>query len=176
MINRKRDNAAGDQRGDHESQTSIDWAHRRDSIDEIARRIDELLLAMADFPKSDHSHPDVQDGVLIEARRIWRSRRERERIFGSVLASDPAWDILLDLFIARGEGRKVTVQSAAAATSVPEATVLRCIAHLVEAKLLARQPQPGDLDNIYLMLTDRAMEMMCEYLAHSMTGAGGAAA
>lgn len=173
MINRKSQSPAGDDRA--AAKPPIDWAERRDSIDEIARRIDELLLAMADFPQSDHAPTDLRDGALDEARRIWRSRRERERIFGSVLASDPAWEILLDLFIARGEGRNVTVRSAAAATSVPEATVLRCIAHLVEAKLLARQPRPADPDNIYLMLTDRAMEMMSEYLGRT-TGAGGVGA
>lgn len=174
MINRKRESR--EEGGHPTARTAIDWAQRRDSIDEIARRIDELLLAMADFPQSDHAPAHVQDTALEEARRLWRSRRERERIFGAVLAADPAWDILLDLFIARGEGRKVTVRSASAATSVPEATVLRCIAHLVEAKLLARQPHPADPDNIYLMLTDRAMEMMSEYLAGTSTGVGGVAA
>ena len=176
MINKKRQSPAGDHEADPRAGAAIDWAQRRDSIDEIARRIDELLLAMADFPQSDHAPSDVQGGALEEARRIWRSRRERERIFGSILAADPAWDILLDLFIAHGDDKKVTVQSAAAATSVPEATVLRCIAHLVEAKLLARQPNPGDSRNIYLMLTDRAMEMMSEYLGRATTGSGGVAA
>jgi hypothetical protein len=175
MINRKRERQSPAEAPSAPAK-AIDWSQRRDSIDEIARRLDELLLAMAEVPQSEDAVVNVGGGALAEARRIWRARRERERIFGATLAADPAWDILLDLFIAQGEGRKVTVSSASAATSVPEATVLRCIAHLVEAQLVARQPQRDDAANIYLMLTDRAVSMISEYLGRTTTASGAAGA
>ena len=138
----------------------------RDSIDEIARRLDELLRAMADVAPPAEARADLQAAGLDTARRFWRARRERDRIFGTALAPDPAWDILLDLFIAAGEGREVTVASVSAATVLPPPLVLRCIAHLAEARLVTCQAQTSSEKIMFLTLTERAVAMIAEYLDH----------
>jgi hypothetical protein len=155
---------------------AVERRELRDSIDQIARRLDELLRDMADVSPPMDAKTDLQAAALETARRLWRARRERDRIFGSTLAADPAWDILLDLFIAMGEGREVTVASVSAATGVPEPIVLRCIAHLVEAKLVARQVRPVGRDTMFLTLTERAVAMMSEFLDRTTIEAGVAVA
>ncbi len=146
---------------------SLDWRGRRDSIDEITRRLDELLRDMGDATDAVQGRAGLDGDSLETARQIWQARRERDRIFGATLAADPGWDILLELFIGMGEGRDVTVATASASTGINEATVLRCIAHLADARLVARQPHPFDDQATYLSLTDRALAMMSEYLART---------
>ena len=96
---------------------------------EILLEIDILLqrlMHLAGSPK------DEEQVILEAARQLYHSRRLRDRIFGSDLFADPAWDILLDLFIAQREDRKVTISSACAAASAPTSTAARHIAHLRE--------------------------------------------
>jgi Fic family protein len=98
--------------------------------------------------------PEDEQAVLLEAaRQIYEGRRNRERIFGQGLFADPAWDILLDLYIARREGRKVTISSACIAASAPTTTATRHISHLVQIGLIVRIPHPVDARSSYLQLT-----------------------
>jgi hypothetical protein len=45
-------------------------------------------------------YTDVPAPVVEEARRHYRLRRMRDQEFGPALFGEPAWDILLDLYIA----------------------------------------------------------------------------
>jgi Fic family protein len=101
--------------------------------------------------------PPVDDpaGLLETARAIYDGRRIRERIFGPGLFSDPSWDILLDLYIAQREERKVTVSSACIAASAPTSTATRHIAHLVQVGLAVRIARPEDARSSYLELSAR---------------------
>jgi hypothetical protein len=149
---------------------------RTDNMEDIARRLDELLRAMADLPEPQPGTHTAEDGMVGPARLEYRARRERERVFGAGILADPAWDILLDLFIARNEEREVTVFSVSRATAVAESVVLRCIAHLVDAKLVARGPHAPDPGSIRLLLTERAIALMCDYFSRTTAIAGGAGA
>ena len=147
-----------------------------DNMEDIARRLDQLLRTMSELPNLPAGAAVVEEGMADAARREYRDRREREHVFGPGIAADPAWDILLDLFIARDEGRDATVFSVSAATAVAEGTILRCIAHLVEAKLIARGSHSSDPRSIFLTLTDRAAGMMCDYFSRTAAVAGVAGA
>lgn len=57
-------------------------------------------------------------------RKIIRARRARDDVFGKDLFADPAWDILLDLAIARAENKQVSVTSLCIASGVPATTAL----------------------------------------------------
>lgn len=63
-------------------------------------------------------------------------RRARDDVFGENLFSDPAWDILLELFGAKLAGRRVTTSELAQAIEVPLSTTLRWIAALHERGLI----------------------------------------
>lgn len=135
---------------------------RTGSIDEITRRLDDLLQAVSNV--TDLAQPPaLKDGILRVARRTWQAQRERELILGPSVVADPAWDILLDLFIARMEEREVTVRSACSATAVSEATVVRWVAQLVQAKLVLRVADTADPRNVRLALTEEGLNRMCDY-------------
>jgi DNA-binding MarR family transcriptional regulator len=101
-----------------------------------------------------------------EIRRTIRSRRMRSEIFGiEGLFEDPAWDMLLDLYAARIEHRRVSVSSLCIAAAVAPTTALRWIGKLIEFGLLERQPDPFDRRRAFIVLTDRTATAMANYVA-----------
>jgi DNA-binding MarR family transcriptional regulator len=83
----------------------------------------------------------TEDHVL----SILAALRARHAIFGPNLFSDPAWDLLLELYAAKLGFRRMTVQDAAIAIDVPGSTTRRWIAllksrGLVEVEVDKDQP------------------------------------
>lgn len=111
--------------------------------------------------------------ALVDARIEYRARRKREFVFGDGLFADPVWDILLDLFIARSEGRKVSVSSACIASMVPATTALRHIANMAAGGLIERSRHPKDNRCSYLNLSDTAYDKMLLYFSSPKSGRGG---
>jgi DNA-binding MarR family transcriptional regulator len=97
---------------------------------------------------------------LANARRRYAGRRERDAMFGAALFAEPAWDVLLYLFIAAGEDRLISIREACAASSVPETTALRHIAHLKDRGLLQCRVNPADRRSSYLVASDAAQRKM----------------
>jgi len=114
----------------------------------------ELLLQRLLYLTTEE--PTEADTMLDAAREVYDTRRMRERIFGAGLFADPSWDILLDLFISKREGRKVTISSACIAASSPTTTATRHISHLVQVGLVKRIAHPSDARSAYLELTSAA--------------------
>lgn len=96
-------------------------------------------------------------------RSTIRARRLRDQHFASELFADPAWDMLLDLYAARLEGRRVSVSSLCIAASVPPTTALRWIGTMHDAQLFGREPDPTDRRRAHITLTDRAAAAMRGY-------------
>lgn len=141
-------------------------------IGDIARRLDVLLRSMADLPSPPAASGTIEFGALDAARRAWREEREREQLFGLTTLANPAWDILLDLFIGREEGREVTVGAFASRIKAPEFALVRCIANLIEAGLVIREDRPQS--SAVLVLADEGLRLMCEFFTRVAASPGGA--
>ena len=129
----------------------------------------ELLLQRLLFLTSEGG--TETDALLEAARETYETRRMRERIFGTGLFADPSWDILLDLFISKREGRKVTISSACIAASAPTTTATRHISHLVQVGLVKRIPHPSDARSAYLELTPGAEAKLSRLFREMMQAA-----
>ena len=93
--------------------------------------------------------------ALATARHAYWLRRQRTQIFGSAeLFGEPAWDILLDLYIAHAEGKPVSVSSACIGSASPATTGLRWLAVLTEHGLIAREADANDHRRIMVQLTE----------------------
>ncbi|MCA1748596.1 MAG: winged helix DNA-binding protein [Parasphingopyxis sp.] len=73
-----------------------------------------------------------------------KAHRRRDLLFSPGMFGDSAWEMLLDLFIAKGETRQVTMDSVCLAVGVPASTAWRKFAALEEDGLVARYPDPDD--------------------------------
>jgi hypothetical protein len=108
--------------------------------------------------------PAESSGLLAAVRNARDIRRRHERIFGQDLLADPGWDLLLDLFIAEAEGRRLSIAAACLAAPVPTGTALRCIAHLADVGLIDRTADPGDHGLFYLVPTGEAAAKLALFL------------
>lgn len=84
------------------------------------------------LPKEMPPSETTEDHVL----SILCVRRAREELFGVRLFSDPAWDILLELFGAKLGQRNVELDELARSIEVPRSTTARWITILAENGLV----------------------------------------
>jgi hypothetical protein len=126
----------------------------------------EKLLSLAAVnttvaPRSEHGDHPLWAEL---AREHYRNRRRRDKIFATeTLFGEPAWDIMLDLFIAAKENRRVSVMSACIGAAVPSTTALRWISALEREDLLSREDDPDDARRTYVLLTPRGYAAMVDY-------------
>lgn len=100
------------------------------------------------------------------AREIYTQRRRRAALFGSAdLFGEPAWDILLDLYIAEAEGKTVSVSSACIGSAAPPTTGLRWLGVLAENDLILREHDPEDQRRVLVCLTERGLNAMDQFFS-----------
>jgi len=124
--------------------------------DEIVGRIDNLLHQLVE------RHParlSVQQAAVL----AHESRRKRKAFFGPREITDGAWDILLDLFVAQFEKRKVTISSACVAAGVPSTTGMRYITHLESIGLLTRSRYPSYARVTFIQISDLGIDKLTGY-------------
>ena len=152
-----------------------------------ARRLiaaaNELLMLAAELEQAESARSDDPGMIgfapaederrwLRDARRTYRHRRSRALFFEESLFGEPAWDLLLDLFIAAKERKRVPVTSACIGAAVPTTTALRWLAILEERGLVVREADPTDARRIFVRLTAEAYAKMVAYFARAGTSDG----
>lgn len=112
-----------------------------------------------------HSGSTTDIALASLAEKIYQSRRDRDkRSPVSGLFQDPAWDILLDLFVAQARGKHISITSAATAGLVPPTTALRWVWALEEAKLVTRVSDGADKRRSFVVLTTSGNAYMRDVL------------
>ena len=144
-----------------------DGSSRRTRLADLAARLAEISAELqhaggeADDPcavtilrPSERSGGHAAANLLELARHAYWLRRQRAQIFGCAdLFGEPAWDILLDLYIAQGDGKAVSVSSACIGSASPPTTGLRWLAALADKGLILREPDAHDHRRIMVRLT-----------------------
>lgn len=107
----------------------------------LERRQSSDLIGIRVPPPPDPS--TAVDSVSV-AQRMIAMRRHREAVLGSGLFGEPAWDIILDLFVAGAKSKMVSISSACIAANVPPTTALRWIRILEARGIICRKDDPSD--------------------------------
>ena len=112
----------------------------------------EMLPARPARPARSH---------LALARKTYALRRKRASLFANPdLFGEPAWDILLDLYIAAGEGKPVSVSSACIGSAAPATTGLRWLGVLADEGLVVRENDAEDHRRVLVRLTPSGQAAM----------------
>ena len=119
--------------------------------------------AFGSFGAAPADTPPLPDPHVV--RQIIANRQARARFFDPELFGDPAWDMLLDLTAAHGEGAQVSVTSLCIAAGVPATTALRWLTQMVESGIFVRVPDPADRRRAFIALSDKAVAAMSGYFA-----------
>jgi DNA-binding MarR family transcriptional regulator len=105
---------------------------RRSPIEQL-----RLLLSRSE-PRRLHS---ISEDHLLS---ILAMRRARDDILGPGLFSDPAWDILLELYASELGGRRPSLSEIARAIDTPESTTARWIVELERRGLVTTADDPAN--------------------------------
>lgn len=99
------------------------------------------------------------------ARKLFADRRRRSEIAGTNdLFGEPAWDILLGLFIAGCEGRRLSVTAVCSGAGAPESTALRWITILEKRGMIVREGEP---ERAFVKLSAFVNASLADYFAKS---------
>lgn len=134
------------------------------SRNDLRRIAEQLLVIAGDDEAADqdrvryangdsliHTDPDVLARLAVA---MYRARQARSRNLPGNLFGEPAWDILLDLFIAKSRGRRVSVTSVCIASQVPATTALRWIGLLQSEGIIVRDSDDEDRRRAFLRLSE----------------------
>jgi DNA-binding MarR family transcriptional regulator len=97
-------------------------------------------------------------------RSVLNVRRGREVIFGQKLFSDPAWDVILELYASKFADRKMTASELASLIGAPRSIIVRWIATLVESGLIQVNAEGNETQPTFA-LTDAAAAKMARLVS-----------
>ena len=115
--------------------------------------------------------PRARYDSLVAVRNAVHARLQRTRHFNAKLFSDPAWDILLELYGAALSQRRLTVSRLSERSQTPMTTALRWIGLLETEGLIARENNPLDGRLVYIVLSSAGLSAMEEYFSSFPTDA-----
>jgi predicted transcriptional regulator len=135
----------------------------------LADRIAELEATVRATGNRRHALGFSDEKLKTIAEWLYSERIYRSAQFNSLLFGEPAWDMLLDLFIQKVAGRRVSSGSLCLGANVPLTTGLRYI-ELLEDDGLVRRYTPADDKRLALVeYTPDGYKRMREYLSLAMT-------
>lgn len=101
----------------------------------------------------------TEDGLATLARQVYAFRRRRDRVFQTPgLFGEPAWDMMLDIFVHQSRGERLGVFSLCQASGVAQSTALRWVGSLERQGLIIRENDPNDARRSFVKLTPSAFE------------------
>lgn len=112
-------------------------------------------------PIAFHSREMAEMRQLVKG--LIDERRARGHYFRSELFADPAWDILLVVFLAETQQQRITVSTVCDQAAVPATTAQRWITSLTDEGLLKRQDDPTDRRRKFIELSPGASAAMRSY-------------
>lgn len=135
----------------------------------LARLADELALVAKDAgTASDNASPSPASNIA-EAlsprayfEALLRLRRTREQYFGNKLFGEPAWDIMIELMLARIDGQEKKTSELGAFLASSDSERRTFVDALIESRLVERFHNGEDESDDYVALSSEAARRMAE--------------
>lgn len=145
---------------------------RRDLED--ARRLLSLLARIdgKEFLESSPSDDSQRKSVTLQtlqrrARQILADRRKRHEVFGKAMFGEPAWEMLLLLYVLHS-GPRQTIGRLAELAGASKTTALRWLDYLDAQGLVSRESHPTDKRAAFVELTEKARTALELYLSDTL--------
>ena len=98
------------------------------------------------------------------ARSIMRARARRRSFFEQSMFSEPAWDILLELFVEYAAQRRIQTSAIGASASIPLTTTLRWLNILSANGLIERTNDRLDCRRVLVSMSEQGASAMAQYI------------
>ena len=119
-----------------------------DAMDRLSNKLNNF-----DLDKKSQQFADI----------IYQQEKLRREMLDDHISSEPAWTIILDLFIAKKNRRILTVSSVCIGSYVPATTALRHIGILVNSGYIFRIRDKKDGRRVFLDLSDETSSSVTRY-------------
>lgn len=146
------------------------------------REVGEWMIRLADGTTSSSEDAPFTPAIPLRRSRNWEiseftdqllaqlakeeysERHRRYKFVDRDLFAEPAWDILLDLFVNQVAGKRVSVTSACIASGISCTTALRWLGILEEHELIKREADSFDRRRHWVQLSQVGYLKLTRYL------------
>lgn len=122
------------------------------------------MSRILEWPVAPEPVAQGHEAILLLARELYVERRRRSKFFDDDLFGEPSWDILLDLYIAAREDRRVPTTSSCIGAHVPPTTALRWLRLLEARGLVEREHDGRDGRRTFVALSANGISAMEAFL------------
>ncbi len=138
--------------------------------DFAASETPHLSIAAADrYRDPSPSEHERVTAAVVAARRAYDLAHRLNREVGSEVCGDPAWMMLLDLFMTSMAGKRLSVTSLCIGSRAPSSTALRYLMLLCKDGLAERIADQRDGRRSHVLLTAAGLRAMLDILAPEIT-------
>ena len=130
----------------------------------MSEEFTERASRVVDEHQDDPAAAISEQMLVTQARDLLAQRKMRRRFLPAELFHEPAWDMLIALFIAHNDTRPTNVKALVAMADAPVTTSQRWIEHLHKLKLIDRVNDPADRRRIEISLSHSGYEAITAYL------------
>ena len=122
----------------------------------------QMLLQLSDSDLEDLSYNGGvsarSDRTLATVREEQARRKSRHKLLGVShdVFSDPGWDLLLELYVAKLTGVRLASSTIGLDAEIPQSTALRWLTYLSSLGLVVRTQDPSDKRRQLVELSTRA--------------------
>ncbi|UAK24329.1 helix-turn-helix domain-containing protein [Sphingomonas nostoxanthinifaciens] len=129
-------------------------------MNEIIRRQQVRSAQTINASETLGMNTDADIRRLTTAKAWMKARAVRNKVLGLHLFAEPAWDMLLALYIAHGEFRMLSVSAVVSYANVPSTTGLRWLTKLEDSGMISRRTDLKDGRRIFVQMLPEAIESM----------------
>ncbi len=130
----------------------------------VAGEFDKRIATMV-APVKEEDGGVLGPGALIDrANVLLAERRLRRQHLPAELFHEPAWDMLLALFVARDDPQPMNIKALVAMADAPVTTSQRWIEHLYKLRLIDRVIDPADRRRVEISLSAIGQDAVTGYL------------
>jgi DNA-binding MarR family transcriptional regulator len=108
-----------------------------------------------------------RETLIKGARRMFAERQKRFEVFGKAMFGEPAWDMLLILYIEQN-GLRLSIARLSQLAGASGTTALRWIEYLEQQGWIRRFAHPTDRRTFFLGMTDRGLATMDLFLSETL--------
>src|SRR5215217_5795029 len=134
----------------------------RDAI-RLLRRLLEAEDEPLQFEPTGRPIADRQT-LIKRARRAIAERNKRIEVFGKAMFREPAWDMLLILYVEQNR-RRLTIGRLADAAGASATTALRWLEYLESQGMIRRYANPTDRRSFFVGIADRGLQALDLYFS-----------
>lgn len=108
--------------------------------------------------------------VVDLARHVHRTRLRANEIMGARVLCDPKFEMLLEMYVARHDHRRLCVSDICHSANVPQTTGLRHVDKLEQLGFITRTADQRDRRRWWVELTERGISTMTELMGEFHKG------